>query len=45
MRKGATHVGSSETLLDQIAMRNSVPGFFSASLRVKKNFELRLYRG
>jgi len=41
MRKGATHVGSSETLLDQIAMRNSVPGIFFSFTESKKELRIK----
>src|SRR5215468_12071124 len=41
MRKGATHVGSSETLLDQIAMRNSVPGIFFSFAESKKELRIK----
>ena len=41
MRKGATHVGSSETLLDQIAMQNSVPGIFFTFAERKKELRIK----
>jgi hypothetical protein len=41
MRKGTTHVGSSETLLDQIAMRNSVPGIFFSFTESKKELRIK----
>jgi len=41
MRKGVTHVGSSETLLDQIVMQNSVPGIFFSFTESKKELRIK----
>ena len=41
MRKGVTHVGSSETLLDQIVMQNSLPGIFFSFAESKKELRIK----